>query len=73
MKKFSGIQGFPERLNRALDNSNKTFGQVCRETGISRTTLYDLRTGNRGPTASQVARLSSSLGISADWLLGLHR
>ena len=69
--KFSGIQGFSERLEKAIRDSGKTFGQVCRETGISRSQLYNLKMGQQGPSAIHVAKLSACLGCSADWLLGL--
>lgn len=70
-QRFRGIQGFPDRLGKAIRDSGKSFGQVCRETGISRTTLYALKQGDRSPSALHVARLSASLGCSSDWLLGL--
>lgn len=72
-KRFSGLQGFPDRLSQAVDDSGKTFGQICRETGISRSKLYDLKSGQQGPSALQVARLSVCLGCSADWLLGIKK
>ena len=70
-KHFSGIQGFPDRLDKAIRESGKTFGQVCRETGIVRSTLHALKTGQQGPSALHVARLSVCLKCSADWLLGI--
>ena len=70
-KNFSGIQGFPDRLDKAIRESGKTFGQVCRETRICRTTLYNLKIGSQGPSALQIARLSTCLGCSSDWLLGI--
>jgi hypothetical protein len=70
-KNFSGIQGFPDRLDKAIRESGKTFGQVCRETGISRQKLYCLKIGQQGPSALQAAQLCACLKCSADWLLGL--
>lgn len=67
------IRGFPDRLNKAIRDSGKTFGQVCKETGISRTALYRLKVGDCGPSAIQIARLSVCLGVSADWLLGIKK
>lgn len=72
-KRFSGLQGFPDRLSGAIRQSGKSFGQVCRETGISRSKLYDLKSGQQGPSALQVARLSICLDCSADWLLGIKK
>ena len=72
-KRFSGLQGFPDRLSKAIDESGKSFGQVCRETGISRTKLYDLKMGYQGPSALQLARLCNCLSVSADFMLGLKK
>lgn len=70
-KKFTGLQGFPDRLSQAIRDSSKTFGEVCRETGISRTKLYNLKMGYQGPSAIHVAKLSVCLNCSADFLLGI--
>lgn len=67
------IRGFTDRLEKAIQDSGKTYNQVCREAGISRTLLYSLRTGERGASAFHVARLSGILQVSSDWLLGLSQ
>ena len=64
---------FRERLAKAMALAGSNQSQLARETGVDRSTLSQLLKdqGARLPNAQLVAACASSLGVSADWLLGL--
>lgn len=64
---------FRERLAKAMALAGSNQSQLARETGVNRSTLSQLLKdqGARLPNAQLVAACASSLGVSADWLLGL--
>lgn len=63
-------RGFTERLYEAYQRSAYSITQLSRLTGIARPCLYDyIIYGAKAPTISAVARLSSVLHVSIDWLV----
>lgn len=64
---------FRERLAKAMTLAGSNQSKLARETGVDRSTLSQLLKdkGARLPNAQLVAACASSLGVSADWLLGL--
>jgi transcriptional regulator with XRE-family HTH domain len=66
-------QLFRERLQTAMSLAAMTQSALSRSTGVDRSTLSQLLkdTGARLPNAQLIAECAASLGVSADWLLGL--
>ncbi|MGO4915812.1 helix-turn-helix domain-containing protein [Pseudogemmobacter sp. W21_MBD1_M6] len=64
---------FRDRLNAALDLSALNRSSLARAVGVDRSTISQLLTGDsaRLPNAQVVAECARTLGVSADWLLGL--
>jgi ribosome-binding protein aMBF1 (putative translation factor) len=65
------VRGFPDRLCTAIERSGLSINTISAAVGITRWTLIEYTVGNFAPTASILARLCSTLHVSADWLLGL--
>ena len=67
-------EGFPkaEVLNEALCNARGiTITDLCRESGVSRSSLSDLKTGRKQSLAAQsLAKIAGYFGVSVDSLLG---
>ena len=61
------------RLQSAMTLSGDTQSSLSRKTGADRSTLSQILIGTdaRLPNANLVAECAQSLGVSADWLLGL--
>jgi transcriptional regulator with XRE-family HTH domain len=64
---------FRTRLQTAMTLSGDTQSSLSRKTGADRSTLSQILVGTnaRLPNANLVAECAQSLGVSADWLLGL--
>ena len=64
---------FRTRLQTAMTLSGDTQSSLSRKTGADRSTLSQILIGTdaRLPNANLVAECAQSLGVSADWLLGL--
>ena len=64
---------FRTRLQTAMTLSGDTQSNLSRKTGADRSTLSQILIGTdaRLPNANLVAECAQSLGVSADWLLGL--
>ena len=64
---------FHHRLAESFANLGVSRAELCRRTGIDRSTLTQLlKTDDmRLPRADTVAALAEGLNVSADWLLGL--
>lgn len=64
---------FRTRLATAMDRGNATQSGLARAIGVDRSTVSQLLSGDgaRLPNAQVVASCASTLGVSADWLLGL--
>ena len=64
---------FRHRLQQAMALSGETQSSLARKTGADRSTLSQILSGTtaRLPNGQLVAQCAQSLGVSADWLLGL--
>lgn len=64
---------FRERLTQAMALAGSNQSKLARDAGVDRSTLSQLLKdkGARLPNAQLVATCATSLGVSADWLLGL--
>ena len=64
---------FRNRLQQAMASSGETQSSLARKTGADRSTLSQILAGTsaRLPNGQLVAQCAHSLGVSADWLLGL--
>lgn len=64
---------FRNRLQKAMDLKGDTQSSLARKTGADRSTLSQILAGTtpRLPNGQLVAQCANSLGVSADWLLGL--
>ena len=63
---------FRTRLATAMAQRNLSQSALARATGVDRSTVSQLLTGDkRLPNAQLAADCAAALGISADWLLGL--
>lgn len=71
--KITRLQGVTERLREAVKASGKSPAQIQRETGISKTTFYSHLNGETAMSELFIAKYCATLGVSADWLLGLRR
>lgn len=71
LRKFREI--FHQRLTEAFTKLEVSQAELCRKTGIDRSTLTQLLKADdmRLPRADTVAALAEGLNVSADWLLGL--
>lgn len=67
------LEGFTERLNKAINDSGMDVSVIGRKTGISRGMLYKYQYEMAMPTVGSLAKLSMVLDVSADWLLGIER
>ena len=65
------IFGFGDRLNEAILESKLTTPQICEAVGIERKSLYSYKCGEYSPNALTLAKLATTLHVSADWLLGI--
>ncbi|MCO4809807.1 MAG: helix-turn-helix transcriptional regulator, partial [Planktomarina temperata] len=64
---------FRHRLQQAMALTGETQSSLARKTGADRSTLSQILSGTtaRLPNGQLVAQCAQSLGVSADWLLGL--
>ena len=64
---------FRNRLQKAMELKGDTQSSLARKTGADRSTLSQILSGTtpRLPNGQLVAQCANSLGVSADWLLGL--
>ena len=66
------LEGFTERFNRAIWESNKDISLISRQTNISRSVLWSYQNGVM-PKIDNLARLAIVLNVSADYLLGIDK
>jgi transcriptional regulator with XRE-family HTH domain len=73
MNKRARSDLFRNRLQKAMDLKGDTQSSLARKTGADRSTLSQILAGTtpRLPNGQLVAQCANSLGVSADWLLGL--
>lgn len=61
---------FKEKIRTARKEAGYTQQQVSDATGISRTTICRLETGEREPDLESMGKLIDFYEVSADWILG---
>jgi len=71
MSKYSNFfpEGFPERLNEAIDKSGLSNNEIIRRAKCSKTQFYCIRNAEVCPNLMAAARLSVVLGVSLDYLV----
>ena len=65
------VEGFPERLKQAIEDSGLSHVDILRRTGISKSTFYCYLDGSVSPQGLHIARLATCLHVSSDFLLGI--
>lgn len=73
MRKTERAELFRQRIIERLNASDVSRSQLSRDAGIDRSTVAQILNGDdaRLPNAHIAAEFASSLGVSADWLMGL--
>ena len=67
------IYGFDDRLKSAILDSPLCINEICRRSGIARTTLYSWLIGGSGPSALGIVKLAPVLKVTSDYLLGIEK
>lgn len=71
------IKPMPEqmysRIDECINESEEKTYVIANMLGVSRSSLYEYRTGMSQPSAIIIARMSVLFRVSADWLLGLSK
>ncbi len=63
-------EAFPQRLQKARQNTGMTQRDVERETGIKQSTLAGYETGRTQPDIETLGILIDFYEVPANWLLG---
>ena len=71
MKTSYRIDGFTERLEKAIFDSGKDLNQIAKESGVHRSNIWFYRFDHKMPSCYSLMRLATTLNVSTDWLLGL--
>ena len=66
------IDGFEDRLQKAIGAMDMTYSEVCRKTGIGQSCMNGYINYGMMPNCLNLVRLSKLLGVSTDYLLGLE-
>ena len=72
MNKEERINLITENLRIAVNSCGKTREKVGEEVGVETRALRGYLSGSHTPTAWMLASLCESLGVSMDWVCGLH-
>ena len=70
MEKYERIESVSQRLQIAMDISNKKQADLVRETGISKGTLSRYLSGKFEPKQIAINKLAIALDVSEMWLWG---
>lgn len=65
------IEGFPDRLNEAIETSGLSKTQIATRCGCDRRTLYNAVSGNFMMSTENLARFCTVTKTDANWLLGI--
>ena len=71
-RRISYLEGFTERFNQAVWDSNKDISLISKQTHISRSVIWSYQNGVL-PKCDNLARLAVVLNVSADYLLGIEK
>ena len=70
MVKNNRVANTSDRLREAMKEANKTQADLCRETGLSKSTLSRYLSGGFEPKQNAIHKLAAALGVSEMWLWG---
>ena len=60
-----------DRIETLCKKNNKSITSMCKESGASRASLTDLKSGrNNGLSAETLSKIGTYFGVSVDFLLG---
>lgn len=62
------LQGFAERLEQAIKDSNYSKIRLANHIGVHRRTIYNYVDGVTVPNFTIVGKLAVALNVSFDWL-----
>ena len=65
------IEGFGDRLQKAIWDKDMSNEEVVRKTKISRSCLYGYVSETTMPNCNNLIKLAKLLDVSTDYLLGL--
>jgi transcriptional regulator with XRE-family HTH domain len=65
------IKGFGERLEAVRKIKGLTQEQLAKQLNICRVAIVNWEKKDGNPTAKNMIKLASALGVSIDWLLGI--
>lgn len=71
-KRTAYLEGFTERFNKAIWESNKDITMISRQSKISRSVIWSYQNGVL-PKCNNLAKLAIVLNVSTDYLLGIER
>lgn len=63
---------FAERMRTERAKRDVTQDEMAEFLGIDRTAISQYESGSRTPTIDRAAIIAEKLGVSIDWLMGLH-
>ena len=63
---------FAERLNDLIFENKFSVGEVSKQSGVARSSIYEYLSGEKMPTLKNVLSLADYFKISTDFLLGLE-
>lgn len=64
------FESFPQKLQKARNDTGLTQREVEKETGIKQSTLAGYETGRTQPDIETLGQLIDFYNIPANWLLG---
>ena len=64
------VNGFSERLDKAVYDKDVSYEEVVRKTGISRSCMYGYIYEGKMPSCMNLVRLADFLEVTTDYLLG---
>lgn len=71
-KRTAYLQGFTERFNQAIWDSNKDISMISKQSRVSRSVIWSYQNGVL-PKCDNLAKLAVVLNVSADYLLGIEK
>ena len=71
VRDYHPIDGFSERLNKALYECGMDLTEVSKKSGVTRSLIWAYRFQGVIPNSYRLARLAVTLNVSTDWLLGI--
>ncbi len=63
---------FPQKLQKLIEDSNKTQNEICKDLGIRKQKLSKWKTGYNEPSIEELAMIAKYFGVTSDYLIGLE-